>query len=274
MRRDGLDFKAACEVLGAGDLSTIRAKQRPPAPPQPAYEPPASDWQACARQAIEICHKNLFQPQGERALDYLLGRGLAEPAINRFMLGYSQGVKFRKSYIPRGVMIPCIVGGEIWYLKICLLPGDPVKCERCGQPTKARQPCLNCGAMNKYRGVKGNRTAAIFNADDLAGVEIALFCEGEIDVITAWQELGAGLAVVTMGSTANRPDLATWGAYLLGLRRILVAYDRDQAGEEGATYWTGLSNRVTIVPLPGEVKDVNEFYCAGGDLLGWMNDSQ
>ena len=276
MRRDGLDFKAACEALGAGELPTT-ARTRPPAKPQPAYNPPAGDWQEIARGAIATCHKKLFEPEGESALDYLLSRGLAEPAINRFMLGYSPGAKWGGMlYVPRGVVIPCIVGGEIWYLKIALLPGDRVKCEGSDRDnphyTEARKPCLVCGATNKYRGVKGNRTAAIFNAGDLVGAELALFCEGEIDCITAWQELSDRLAVVTLGGANTHPDLAAWGAYLLGLRRILVTYDRDQAGDKGAAFWSNLSERVKIAPLPDGHKDINAYYCAGGDLRAWMEE--
>lgn len=269
IKRDGCDFKTACAALAGGDLPTTRERRQPP--PQPAYTPPAADWQAQALRAIETCGRNLWTDPGAPGLDYLLSRGLAERTIQHYRLGFSPGAKFDGLYIPRGVVIPCVAAGEVWYLKISLLPGDPVKCEKCGQSAQARQPCPSCGEINKYRGVKGNRTAAIFGADDLAGESMALFCEGEFDVMAAWQDLGGALPVATMGAAGNHLDLATWGAYLVGLETILSLYDPDPAGRAGAEYMAGLSNRVKAVHLPEGVKDINDFCTGGGDLQAWLN---
>lgn len=280
MQRDSLDFKAACQALGGGDLPTTKTR----AAPQeiPAYDAPSDDWQACALEAVKICADNLWKSTGEAALDYLRGRGLQDETIKYFGLGYSPGAKFGSLFVPRGVLIPCQAGGEVWYLKISLLPGDPVKCEKCGKQAPARKPCPTCGAVNKYRGVKGNRTGAIFNADYLEGAELALFCEGEIDAMTAWQELSwfdglcvvrDGISVVTLGAATNRLDLATWGAYLLGIKCILVTYDPDQAGKKGAAYLLELTDRAHYCPLPEGVKDINDFTQAGGELWPWLKSN-
>jgi hypothetical protein len=56
---------------------------------------------------------------------------------------------------------------------------------------------------------------------------------------------------------------------LLGVQRLLVAYDTDAAGAQGAARWESVSSRAQrIVPLSG--KDVTDFYLAGGDLRAWV----
>jgi hypothetical protein len=167
-------------------------------------------------------------------------------------------------------VLPCSVRGEIWYLKVSLLPGQPVKCERCGRRVEARRACPGCGAVNKYRGVKGNRPAAIFGADELPGAEMALFVEGEFDALIAWQELNDVIPVCTLGSATNRPDLATWGAYLAPLGLILAAYDADEAGRAGLSALQELSEHVRPVPLPAGAKDINDFVLKGGELWPWL----
>lgn len=268
MKSENLNFRQACELMmGAGDLPTTSEPRKPPE--IPAYQAPADDWQAWALQALGALQANLWRDENRKALDYLRGRGLKDSTIEYFRLGFSPGVKFGQRWIPRGVVIPCIAG-EVWYLKIVLLPGELVKCEKCRKEIPAREPCPSCGTINKYRGVKGNRTAAIFNAGDLVGAELALFVEGEIDAMTAWQEIGDVLPVVTLGASNNRIDLATWGVYLISLRYMLATYDPDPAGRAGFSYLAELSNRVRACPLPEGVKDVNDYHQAGGDLWQWL----
>ncbi len=255
---------------------------------QPAYAAPAEDWQAAARKVMEIGRRALWGGAGSRALDYLHQRRLKDITIDHWQLGYSTGIKVYPGpssplslqgegqggegalYIPRGVIIPCTEDDQIWYLKVALLPGDPVKCQGCGEMVPARRPCPRCGAVNKYRGVKGNRTGAIFGVDELRGSEMALFVEGEFDAMIAWQELNDVIAVCTLGSATNSPDLATWGPYFLPLVHILAAYDADPAGQSGLKILQQLSERVEALRLPPGAKDVNEFYLAGGDLWSWL----
>lgn len=247
--RDGVGFLEACRILGAGEIPMSR---KPRAKPEiSAYDAPGGDWQAQAQKAIEVCARKFWTKEGEKALDYLRKRGLMDHTIKHFQLGYSPGVKFGEMWIKRGIVIPCIVNNEVWYLKLRL-------------PTK--------GAQEKYGGVKGNRTAAIFNGDDLIDFNVALFVEGEIDSMIAWQYLSESMAVCTMGSATILPDLATWGPYLIGLDVIMAAYDMDQAGEKGLAKLSLISEKVKLAPLPeGDWKDVNDYLLAGGDILTWIS---
>ncbi|MFM8320974.1 MAG: primase-helicase zinc-binding domain-containing protein [Chloroflexota bacterium] len=269
MRRDNCDFKTACAALSGNDMPTTSEIRRQA--PAPAAAPTDDDdWQLRALRVARVCKANLWTAAGAAAVDYLLDRGLSEQTLLHYHVGFSPGGNIEGMYIPRGVVIPCIVAGAVWYLKIALLPGDPIKCSKCGQAAKARQACPKCGEVNKYRGVKGNRTAAIFGAGDLTGEKPALFCEGEIDAMTAYQEAGDLVTVATAGAATNHPDLAAWGIYLMQPPAILAVYDQDQAGQKGAAYLTNLSSKVQPCALPAGAKDINAFFCDGGDLHGWL----
>jgi DNA primase len=277
----GLPFPQVCELLAGGQPPTTRDAHPVTAPENPAYRPPAEDWQASALQAVEICQGQLWEPVGEPARAYLHTRALQDETLRYWRLGYSPGVRLGQAgkaglWVPRGVLIPCLALDQIWYLKVALLPGERLRCEKCRQPALARQPCPQCGALNKYRGVKGNRPAAIFGADDLVGVDLALFVEGEFDAMLAWQELRDVISVCTLGSATNQPDLATWGPYMAPLRLVLAAYDADEAGQRGARALQALSERVRLVSLPsGEpstagAKDITDFVLQGGELWPWL----
>jgi len=152
------------------------------------------------------------------------------------------------------------------------LPGEPIRCIRCRADMPGPGICPKCRAKNKYRGVRGNQPVAIFNSDDLRSFPTALFLEGEFDAMIAWQALGGMMAVCTLGSVSNhRPDLATWGPYLLGLNLIMACFDNDPAGARGLANLVLLSSKVKLAPLPeGNWKDVNDYFLAGQDLLGWI----
>ena len=286
----GLPFQEVCALLVGGDPPRSPGRGAAQSTPElPAYQPPPDDWQAQALLALETCERILWSDLGQAGLAYLHGRGLQDATIHHWRLGYSPGARFGGAlWAPRGLLIPCLARGEVWYLKIALLPGDKVRCEKCRNPALARQPCPSCGTLNKYRGVKGNRPAAIFGSDDLPGVEMALFVEGEFDAMIAWQELSDVITVCTLGSATNRPDLATWGAYLAPLEWVLAAYDSDAAGQRGAQALMALSERVRLCPLPAapaagdppadkghgihgqRPKDINEYVLSGGQLWPWL----
>ena len=194
-RRDNLDPKKyqdlqeICKRAAGGTLPATSAPRS--AYIRPAYESPGDQWQAAAQAIVERCQAQLWGTEGARALNYLKARGLSEETIKRFNLGYSTGQNIAGAWVARGAVIPCIVKGVVWYLKI-------------------RLPAAEGG--QKYTLVKGSKPAAIFNGDFLYGNDIVIFCEGEFDCMIAHQELKDVVAAATLGSSTNTPDLATWGA--------------------------------------------------------------
>ena len=248
----GMTFLQACESITGGQLPTTSQPRQKPQP-QPAYSSPADTWQAAANQVIDVCATLLWQPGGKAALDYLRARGLRDETIKYFRLGYCPTkTEIAGLTVFQGITIPGIIAGNVWYIKI-----------------RISQALVNKG-WEKYLCISGSKPAAIYNADNLTGSDIALFCEGEFDCMIAHQELNQYLPAATLGSATNTPDTATWGRYLLPLQVILSCYDNDQAGSKGAARLAELAGeKVKLTPIPDQ-KDLNDYYKTGADLFEWL----
>lgn len=264
MEREGLPFREACERLSA---ETYRLQS--PAPLRQAVpehdQPPGDAWQNAAWALVEAAEANLWDPVGARVLSYLHNkRGLTDQTIKRYRLGYipmdQQLPPEEWGYPPdsapimafKGITIPGIIGSTIWYIKL-------------------RRPK---GETPKYINIRGGR-AALFGADNLRGADLILLCEGEFDAMLASQQIGDVIGCATLASATKTIDLATWGGYLLQARRVFAAYDMDQAGEAGAKKLADMCGNVRRIELPSmpKVKDITDFYQAGGDLWQWLKAS-
>jgi len=247
------DFRRGCELLGAADL--LPARPRLAAPSQPRSEPSPADWQVRARQVVKLCESNLWNSGGERARQYLHGRGLTDETLRRWHTGYMPGgyTEWRTVAglsVPCGILLPCEVGGVIWYLKV--------------RRAKAE-------AGRKYPQVRGSRPG-LFGADTLAGHDVAVMVEGEFDAMLLEQEVDDLVGVCTLGSATAGLDLATWGAYLLPVTYLFLIYDVDPAGRNGADKLAGETARARRLTLPclAGAKDVTDFHLAGGNLRDWL----
>lgn len=246
---NGSDLAEICRRAMGGELPQGNSGYKPKNEYiKPAYSSPAEEWQKTAEKIINFCENELWNdPQALSALNYLKKRGLSEKTIKYFRLGYSPGYTEGGLFVARGILIPGIIKDVIWYLKI-------------------RKP----SSKDKYTMVKGSRPASIYNADWLQGSDIALFCEGEFDCMIAHQELNDVISCVTLGGVTTTPDLATWGAYIIPLKKIISCYDNDEAGSDGAKRLAELAgNRVITVKIP-EGKDINDLYLSGSDLFDWL----
>lgn len=56
----------------------------------------------------------------------------------------------------------------------------------------------------KYMQITGGNSSGLYSADDLPHHKVALFCEGEFDVLIARQEVGKWIYSVSVGSASNR----------------------------------------------------------------------
>jgi DNA primase len=212
---------------------------------------PPPTWQHCARHAIDLCEDRLWASSGARARVWLERRGIDSPTARYWRLGFNPAARRIGSlFVPRGIVIPCIERGHVWSLKVRRAAGLP-----------------------KYVHVKGSQPA-LFGVHTLGSHTNALITEGEFDAMLAYRFTGDLSGVVTLGSASAR--LAdTWLTELLPLARMLVAYDADAAGARGADAWSALSSRVKRAVLPDEppVKDITDYYCAGGDIRQWLRFS-
>jgi DNA primase len=242
--RGGLTFQEAIRQLVSIELAPISGKEVRPA--QCICSPPPATWQEQAQGVASICEATLWSESGAKARVWLDQRGLTEDTIRIWRLGFNpDDQKLCELWVPRGIVIPCLVGGRIWYLKVRRATGQ-----------------------TKYKQVSGGQVA-LFGADIIGEHSTVVVTEGEFDAMLLHQEAGDLVGVVTLGSASARlPD--AWVPYLLGVQRLLVAYDTDAAGAEGTAMWQSVAPRARrIVPLEG--KDVTDFYLAGGDLRAWVH---
>ena len=241
--REGLGFREACERLGAMSYlpTSSTTVQRQPS----SSSAPTQRWQNRALEVVSHCEATLWSDVGARARSWLNRRGLTDETVRHWHLGFNcHSRKIAGLWVLRGIVIPCLVAGRVWYLKLRRAGGQP-----------------------KYVQVKGSQLA-LFGADTLAGRDVAAVTEGEFDAMLLNQEAGDLVGVVTLGSASARlPD--AWVPYLLGVKRLLIAYDTDTAGSEGASAWQALSVKAQrLLPLAG--KDITDFCLAGGDLRVWI----
>jgi len=242
-----LSFVEALHVLGQpSDNIPIVAREQLAL----SSEPPGWDWQQAAERVVSRAEDILWSLGGEAALLYLLERGLTTRTIREARLGYVPG-DFQEWQVIEGLRVPCgitipwFAADSLWAVKVRRAAGEP-----------------------KYQQIKGGSAGGLYGANRLEGRDVALFCEGEFDTLLVHQEANDLVAAVTLGSATNK--LSTrWYAELATCREILVAYDRDLAGKNGAKHLLTLSPRFRRISVP-EGKDISEFYIDKGDVYTWI----
>lgn len=216
-------------------------------------EPPSASWQRSARDVVEWAEANLWSEAGEPARQYLHERGLTNGIIRDARLGYIPG-DYRQwkdvsgLNVPCGITIPWFASGALWAVKVRRAAGFP-----------------------KYVQIAGGSAQGLYGADYLQYHQMALFCEGEFDALLARQEVGDSICPVSLGSATSRLT-ARWHAELSRCHTILVAYDNDEAGENGADKLIKISPRFRQVILPFG-KDITDFYLHDGNLTRWLQDT-
>jgi hypothetical protein len=290
VRRDHLTPLAAARLLLSSGCDVPARRSAPD--PDPNWNLPASrrsasrcntparrstpdpdpTWNVLALQAIYYASQNLSRlPPTALPRQALAQRGLNEPTLAYFLIGFSPGLRLDCLYVPPGILIPCLEDEQVQYLKISLLPGQPVQCPGCGKPAHARQPCPVCGKIARYTAVRGSRAAALFNLEELrlpsTSPRPVLFVEGEFDCLAAWQQVRDQVAVVTLGSAAGRIDLARYASDLARAGVLYCLYDNDPAGLAGRKALRRLlGGALHDLYLPEQFKDINDFTLQGGRL--------
>ena len=117
-------------------------------------------------------------------------------------------------------------------------------------------------------GPRGIVLPYLFGRDHLIGHETLVLTEGEFDAMLLWQEGRHLVDVATLGSCSSVPsEPVLWN--LIPYRRIMVAYDMDRSGEEGALKLIrALSARMKRIRVPSG--DLTDFRLAKGSLADWL----
>ncbi len=239
MRDRGVSFRHAVELLRSDLPAAAVTEARPSAPALPSPVVADVEDAELLGQVVGYYHEAL--KESPEALAYLESRGLKHPEmIEHFRLGFANrtlGYRLPSKQLKAGkeirgrlqklgvlrksghehfngsIVFPVFKGGrvvEIYGRKITLNL-------RKGTPLHLYLP-------GPHRG--------IFNAEALVASTEIILCESLIDALTFWC---AGYRNVTsaygiQGFTAEM--LAAFGGH--GVERVLIAYDRDDAGEKAA----------------------------------------
>ena len=119
-------------------------------------------------------------------------------------------------------------------------------------------------AKKDFRRVKDCQSI-LFNSDILAEKpETVYICEGEIDALTLWDQGIKNVIGITTGAGSFDPE---WIDQLQAVKKIILCYDPDEAGQKGAREAArrlGYDRCFTVVLPDGQ--DVNEYFRAGHDL--------
>lgn len=144
-------------------------------------------------------------------------------------------------------MIPCTVGGVIWYIKIRRPKGDP-----------------------KFIQIPGG-VPALYMAENLEMYESVIFSEGELDALMLWQEVSHFAGAASFGAATNRLNVATWGLHLLYPNYRFTVYDLDDAGRKGADELTRFNfHRLEVPKVKPFDKDITDYYLSTGRLSEWI----
>ena len=287
MRLHRVSFRHACELL---------AKQHPvlAATPSASAAPAAAKLsqgklrtaqsfslgagdQALLDQVIEFYHTTL--KSSPEALEYLERRGLGNPElIERFRLGYANrtlayrlapkqykaGAEMRTALQRVGILRD---SGHEHFNGSIVVPlfggdsNDPTALPVVGAYARKLLDNLRAGTP-KHLYLPGPHRG-VFNREGLEGQPEIILCEALIDALTFWS---AGYRNVTSCYGVNGMTEELLGALKsCGAQRILIAFDRDEAGDRGAET---LSKRLTAEGLDcfrllfPKGMDANAYACA------------
>lgn len=134
--RDDCDFPTACTTLGVALHSQGYRTGFVPDPE--IVDPPNAEWRRFANAFVRTAIDTLWSPQGERAVAWLMARGLTEATIRAALIGYHPGAgdngdrhfaarmelgldpepdadgRIKGVWLPRGIVIPWFIDEDLW----------------------------------------------------------------------------------------------------------------------------------------------------------------
>ena len=240
MRDRGVSFRHAVELLRSDLPPAAVVEASPSSPALPAPVEADAEDEELLRQVVGFYHETL--KESPEALEYLEARGLRHPElIERFQLGFanrtlgyrlpakavSAGAEIRGRLQKLGILRE---SGHEHFNGSLVIPvfgreGRVVEIygRKIGERLRKGTP-LHLYLPGPHRGV--------FNVEALAASPELILCESLIDALTFWS---AGYRNVTAAYGINGFTDEMLEAFLRhGTERVLIAYDRDDAGEGAA----------------------------------------
>lgn len=246
MKLKGVSFRHAVELLKEDSALAAVAGEPVKRSSVRTLPPPVTldaDDHALLSQVVDYYHQTL--KQSPEALAYLEQRGLAHPeAIEHFKLGFANrtlGLRLPDKLRKAGADIRAKLqrvglfreSGHEHFTGSLIVPvldmHGQVRDLYGRKITRALRPGT---PLHMYLPVNASRGRGVFNVEALAAAKEMILCEAIIDALTFWC---AGYRNVTTayGVEGFTPELLQ--AFKdHGTERVLIAYDRDDAGERAA----------------------------------------
>jgi DNA primase len=239
MKAEGVTFRHAVELLREGvDLSGAVGPRVATVPKLSSPVEDGVDDATALGQVVGYYHRTL--KDSPEALDYLASRGLADDAaIAHFRLGFSNrtlglrlphanreaGARLRGQLQQLGVLRD--TGHEAMRGRLVVPLVDEAGVAR-GLYGRAIGPLKNA---SNHLYLPGPHQVA-FNSAALAGQSTAILCEAVFDALAFWVagHRNVTAAYGTEGFTAHHVEALKRH----GVRDVLIAFDRDDAGDVGA----------------------------------------
>jgi DNA primase catalytic core len=243
MRAEGVSFRHAVELLRADRPAPSGAAPRvvkSTVTKLPAPVAIDAEDEELLDQVVGYYHETLRE--SPKALSYLAGRGLGdEAAMAHFRLGYADrtlGYRLPNKQRAAGAAIR----GRLQKLGLYRESGHehfngcvvmPVT-DASGRVVEiyGRKIAANLKPEIPRHLYLPGPHRGVWNVEALAGAEEVILCEALFDALTFWC---AGLRQVTAAyGTAGLTDEHVEAFRAAGVARVLIAYDRDEAGDRGA----------------------------------------
>jgi DNA primase len=241
MRTQGVSFRHGVEILRDRPTSLVARSVKKST--VPALDAPVSndaDDQAALRQVIDYYHETLLQ--SSEALEYLAKRGLDDAElIETFALGYANrtlGLRLPQKNRKAGkelrerlqrIGLYRDTGREHFNGSLVI----PVQ-DAAGVVTEVygRKLLDNLRKGTPKHTYLPGPHAGVFNIVGLDNTEEVILCESLIDALTFWHW---GFRHVTSSYGANGFTDELLQCFVdHGIKRVLIAYDRDDAGDTAA----------------------------------------
>ena len=175
------------------------------------------------------CEAALWADEGAQVLAYLQGRGFSDETLKHWRVGAHFLRAADGRVLEQYVALPVLdAQGQPMNMRFRSVPGTCLRCGGAG--------CDRCkaGQVKKIYLRCPGATSTLFGIHQLDGDPNSevIVTEGELDVLALWQ-YGLRSNVVT-GTAGAGTWLDEWLDTLEPYRSFLLAYDADDAGEQGA----------------------------------------
>jgi DNA primase len=240
MKHDNVDFKGALEILA----QRVGIELKPQSSAQKEQEARLEKLRSLLSEAAEFFHKMLHESDGATfARAYVASRGLQEPAINQFLIGYApldwhaalahlQQIGYTEDEIIEVGVAIRNENGKVYdrFRNRLMIPIRDPRGQVIGFGARALDPKDNPKYLNSPQTPLFDKGHTLFAFDAarraIRETETAVIVEGYMDALQAHQA-GFANVVAQMGTALTDVQLRILVKYA---KKLVIALDPDEAG--------------------------------------------